>query len=123
MLHVWHWALPVSGGGGSGRRAPGPEGYDAEPLICGQRGDGPAGGQHQDTFFHPSPPFRRTAPVTTFGYNDKGEMIGLCQAKDMIFITTRGGAYQEAGLSWMEMGARHLEALCSMFHPCRYSQR
>ena len=26
----------------------------------------------------------------TFGYNDKGEMIGLCQAKDMIFITTRG---------------------------------
>lgn len=51
----------------------------------------------------------------TFGYNDKGEMIGLCQAKDMIFITTRGGAYQEAGLSWMEMGARHLEALCSMY--------
>ena len=51
----------------------------------------------------------------TFGYNEKGEMVGLCRAKDMVFITTRGGAYREAGLDWMEMGARHLEALCSMY--------
>ncbi len=51
----------------------------------------------------------------TFGYNEKGEMTGLCRARDMIFLTTRGGAYQEAGLGWMEMGARHLEALCSMY--------
>ncbi len=51
----------------------------------------------------------------TFGYTETGEMTGLCRAKDMIFLTTRGGAYNEPGKSWMEMGARHLEALCAMY--------
>lgn len=56
----------------------------------------------------------------TFGYNEKGEMVGLCRAEDMVFITTRGGAYREAGLDWMEMGARHLEALCAMYGVGRF---
>lgn len=51
----------------------------------------------------------------TFGYDEKGDMVGLCKAKDMVFLTTRGGIYNEAGREWMEMGARHLEALCTMY--------
>ena len=48
----------------------------------------------------------------TFGYDDQGAMRGLCQADKLLFITTRGGYYAGTPL---EMGARHLEALCVMY--------
>ena len=51
----------------------------------------------------------------TFGYDDQGRMVGLCRAEKLLFITTRGGQYGEGPLAWMEMGARHLEALCAMY--------
>ncbi len=51
----------------------------------------------------------------TFGYDEAGNMKGLCRARGMLFITTRGGAYTGGSLGWMEMGARHLEALCAMY--------
>lgn len=51
----------------------------------------------------------------TFGYDDLGQMKGLCQADDLLLITTRGGNFSLPGSSWMEMGARHLEALCAMY--------
>ena len=47
----------------------------------------------------------------TFGCNENG-MYGMCKAKDMLFLTTRGGVY---GNGPMEQGARYLEALCEMF--------
>lgn len=51
----------------------------------------------------------------TFGYDDAGQMKGLCQAGGLLLITTRGGDFSLPGSSWMEMGARHLEALCAMY--------
>ena len=51
----------------------------------------------------------------TFGYDEKGAMVGLCRAEKLLYITTRGGQYGEGPLAWMEMGARHLEALCAMY--------
>ena len=48
----------------------------------------------------------------TFGYNDQGAMVGLCRAGRMLLITTRGGYYEGTPL---EMGARQLEALCTMY--------
>lgn len=48
----------------------------------------------------------------TFGYSEKGEMLGLCRAKKLLLITTRGGYYAGGRL---EMGTRRLEALCSMY--------
>lgn len=56
----------------------------------------------------------------TFGYNELGEMVGLSRARDLVFLTTRGGAYLETGLGWMEMGARQLEALCAMYGVDRF---
>ena len=48
----------------------------------------------------------------TFGYDEQGNNVGLCKASKLLLITTRGGSF--AG-SWMEMGARQLEALCAMY--------
>ncbi len=43
----------------------------------------------------------------TFGY-DKSGLIGLCKATDLIFITTRGGSYEN---SFFENGTRYIEAM------------
>lgn len=51
----------------------------------------------------------------TFGYDAEGKSMGLCRAERLLFITTRGGNFSLPGTSWMEMGARHLEALCAMY--------
>ena len=51
----------------------------------------------------------------TFGYDEKGDMKGLCRADKLLFITTRGGNFSLPETAWMEMGARHLQALCAMY--------
>ena len=51
----------------------------------------------------------------TFGYDDLGRRVGLCRAEKLHFITTRGGDFSIPEISWMEMGARQLEALCTMY--------
>ena len=51
----------------------------------------------------------------TFGYDEVGRSVGLCKAKKLLLITTRGGNFSRPGTSWMEMGARQLEALCAMY--------
>jgi len=48
----------------------------------------------------------------TFGCNETG-MYGLCKAKKMLFLTTRGAFYGEDGP--LEHGARYLKALCEMY--------
>ena len=47
----------------------------------------------------------------TFGA-DQGGTFGLCKAKRLLFLTTRGGDYSNSPL---EMGARYLEALCEFW--------
>lgn len=47
----------------------------------------------------------------TFGCNESG-CYGICRAQRMVFLTTRGGAYDGAP---DEMGARYLAALCGFF--------
>ncbi len=51
----------------------------------------------------------------TFGYDDKGNNVGLCKAQKMLLITTRGGDFSLPETAWMEMGARTLKALCAMY--------
>lgn len=51
----------------------------------------------------------------TFGYDDLSRSVGLCIADKLLLITTRGGDFSIPEISWMEMGARQLEALCSMY--------
>ena len=51
----------------------------------------------------------------TFGYDERGAMVGRCRAEKLLFITTRGGVYSEGPLAWMEMGQRQMEALCAMY--------
>ncbi len=56
----------------------------------------------------------------TFGTGEKG-LVGLCRAKDLFFITTRGGIYAPGtGLEDLEMGSRYIEALCVFFGIDRY---
>lgn len=47
----------------------------------------------------------------TFGCNENG-CFGTCKADEMLFITTRGGSYQD---SVFEMGSRYLWAMCDFF--------
>lgn len=51
----------------------------------------------------------------TFGYDDQGGNVGLCKASKLLLITTRGGNFSLPETEWMEMGARHLQALCAMY--------
>lgn len=51
----------------------------------------------------------------TFGYDDQGGNVGLCKASKLLLITTRGGNFSLPDTEWMEMGARHLQALCAMY--------
>lgn len=51
----------------------------------------------------------------TFGADQRGT-FGLCKAKRLLYLTTRGGDYTQSPL---EMGARYLEALCEFWGiPC-----
>lgn len=47
----------------------------------------------------------------TFGADENGT-FGLCKAKRLLFLTTRGGNYTDSPL---EMGARYLGALCEFW--------
>lgn len=47
----------------------------------------------------------------TFGCNETG-CFGTCAADKLVYITTRGGSYNNSPL---EMGARYIEAMCSFF--------
>ena len=48
----------------------------------------------------------------TFGYDDRGAMVGLCRASKLLYVVTRGGNY--AGTE-LEMGTPLLKALCTMY--------
>ncbi|MCI8342799.1 MAG: flavodoxin [Firmicutes bacterium] len=48
-----------------------------------------------------------------FKYSDAGS-VGLCRAKKMVFITTRGG-YMTGEFEPLEMGARYLKTICTLF--------
>lgn len=47
----------------------------------------------------------------TFALNDQG-IYGICQAKQLVYITTRGGIYQSSPL---DVGTKYLTALCEMY--------
>jgi len=47
----------------------------------------------------------------TFGCNENG-CYGICKAKKLMYLTTRGGSY--AG-SHMEQGERYMQAICEFF--------
>ena len=51
----------------------------------------------------------------TFGYDAEGKNVGLCRAKKLLLITTRGGNFSLPETRWMESGARHIQALCGMY--------
>lgn len=50
----------------------------------------------------------------TFAYNEAGS-VGLCKAKKMMYITTRGGIVCDSQDEWLENGARYLKAMCNMY--------
>jgi FMN-dependent NADH-azoreductase len=52
----------------------------------------------------------------TFGADASG-VFGLCQAKRLLFLTTRGGDYSDSPL---EMGAAFLEAFCDFWGILRF---
>ena len=52
----------------------------------------------------------------SFGADASGT-FGLCQAKRLLFLTTRGGDYSDSPL---EMGAAYLEALCDFWGILRF---
>lgn len=54
----------------------------------------------------------------TFGADQRGT-FGLCKAKRLLFLTTRGGDYSQSPL---EMGARYLEALCEFWGIPRFDE-
>ena len=41
--------------------------------------------------------------------------MGLCKAKKLVFITTRGGEYSKPPMSELEMGERYIRSMCGMF--------
>lgn len=51
----------------------------------------------------------------TFYYDEDGVKHGLCKAKKMLFITTRGGEFSAPEVQWQEMGANQLKAICYNF--------
>lgn len=52
-----------------------------------------------------------SAEGITFGCNEEG-LYGLCRAKWMLFLTTRGGIWADSN---MEQGSTYMEALCKFF--------
>ena len=55
---------------------------------------------------------RVTVADLTFGYDERGAMVGKCRASKLLYITTRGGNY--AGTE-LEMGTPIMKALCTMY--------
>lgn len=55
---------------------------------------------------------RITVTDITFGYDEQGDMVGLCKASKLLLITTRGGNY--AGTE-LEMGTPLMKAMCAMY--------
>lgn len=51
----------------------------------------------------------------TFYYDEDGVSHGLCKAKKMLFLTTRGGDFTAPEVQWLEMGANQLRAICHSF--------
>ena len=58
---------------------------------------------------------QRTAILQNNGVRIIYRSVGMCRAEKLLFITTRGGDFSIPEISWMEMGARQLEALCAMY--------
>ena len=52
-----------------------------------------------------------SAEGITFGCNENG-LYGLCKAKWLLFLTTRGGIWADSD---MEQGSTYMEALCKFF--------
>jgi FMN-dependent NADH-azoreductase len=50
----------------------------------------------------------------TFEYEDN-QPVGLCKAKKVLYITTRGGEYSHGFTSEFEMGERFIKAICLMY--------
>ena len=55
---------------------------------------------------------RVTVADLTFGYDERGAMVGKCRASKLLYITTRGGNYAGTDL---EMGTPIMKALCAMY--------
>lgn len=53
-----------------------------------------------------------------FGYNENGN-VGLCKAEKLLYITTRGGYFNEKG-DFDEMGSIYMNELCKMFGIDKY---
>lgn len=53
----------------------------------------------------------------TFTYNQFG-MVGKCRARELVFLTTRGGIYLESAL---ECGSSYIDALTKLFGIEKYS--
>ena len=51
----------------------------------------------------------------TFYYDEDGVEHGLCKAKKLLFITTRGGDFSAPEVQWLELGASQLKVTCHMF--------
>lgn len=49
-----------------------------------------------------------------FKYTEKGS-VGLCKAKKLLFITTRGGTYINSPLSHLESGVDYIKSISIMF--------
>jgi FMN-dependent NADH-azoreductase len=64
-------------------------------------------------------------PNITFKYT-VGGTVGMCKAKKLLFITTRGGIYTIKDNCDFEMGSRYLRALCALFgikdYQCLYAE-
>ena len=55
---------------------------------------------------------RVTVADLTFGYDERGAMVGKCRASKLLYITTRGGNYAGTDL---ELGVPNMKALCAMY--------
>lgn len=54
----------------------------------------------------------------TFGARDN-QLVGLCRGTDLVFLTTRGGTYENEP---MEMGSRYLDVMHTFFGFDRYTR-
>lgn len=50
----------------------------------------------------------------TFRYDEHGHPVGLCKARKLEYITTRGGC-ASGELAFLEMGGSYIRAMCQMF--------
>lgn len=64
---------------------------------------------------------RVTGVNLTFYYDADGVTHGLCKARKMLYITTRGGDFSAPEQQWLEMGANQLRAICHSFEIPEFS--